>query len=568
MRSPWFVRVTAGSSTGELARTVDWAATPIGPPSTWPSSLRALVETCFSTRFPVLVTWGPALTMIYNDGYRDMLGSDKHPGAMGAPLAAVWAEVWDDIGPSVAHVLESGEPTWVEDQFLVMERSGFVEETYFTYSYSPLRDSADVVQGVLDIATETTERVVERRRAQLLGELSIRLAAAHGDLAAIGDVAVELLGASADLAGAAVYLRDADGLVPLVLTGAESAGEAMAPSEVLDRVARTNVAVQVDRTLVAPLSAAGDRTSEGVVVLRAGERRPWDAPYRAFVRLAATAVAEAASGTRRHLREVAELTRISDVLQAAMLPEGSALPGVVARYRPAVGSLAVGGDWYDVVELEPGRRALVIGDCVGHGLDAAARMGQLRSAARALLLENPSPAAALDGLDRFATTLPGAEFTTVVCGVVDEVAHTVTYATAGHLPPVLVRVDGTIGWLDQERGASLTLARRPRQEATEVLADGDVVILYTDGLVERRGESLRAGLARLADAVGRHVVGATAEELVDRLLRELTPHGGADDVAIVVYQAGVAGFAGDGSGTDSGAGTGPGRGRGQIGRTS
>jgi hypothetical protein len=126
--------VTAGSATGALAREVDWGETPLGPPSTWPTALRVAVEMCFTTRFPVLVTWGPELTMIYNDGYRDMLGSEKHPGAMGAPLAEVWKEVWDDLLPSVERVMLHGEPTWTVDQHLLARRSGYDEDAYFTYS--------------------------------------------------------------------------------------------------------------------------------------------------------------------------------------------------------------------------------------------------------------------------------------------------------------------------------------------------------------------------------------------------------------------------------------------------
>lgn len=538
MRSPWFLRVTAGSESGLLAREVDWESTPIGPPRTWPSSLRALVEMCFSTRFPVLVTWGPDLTMIYNDGYRDMLGSQKHPAAMGSALSVVWKEIWDEIGPMVDRVLTNGSPTWVEDQQLIMDRSGYPEETYFTFSYSPLRDSTDVVRGLLDIAWETTEEVVERRRMRLLGDLSSHLSAVHGDVEAIATQTAALLAASPDVLAAQLHLRDEDGgLVRLV--GSDGSRGGAVSSETIARVARTRVAEESGRTVIAPLVAAGDAESAGAIVLTAAEQRPWDERYRSFLRLVAAAVASAVSGTLRHLREVHQLREVSDVLQAAILPGGSALPGVVARYLPAVGDLAVGGDWYDVVELAPHRRAVVVGDCVGHGLDPAARMGQLRSATRALLLENPSPVAALDGLDRFAATLPGAECTTMFCGVVDEAARTLTYAVAGHLPPVLLSADGSVRWLDDGRGASLAMSRRPREEVTTALDEGDVVVLYTDGLIERRGESLREGLARLSALVAAQDLRAPEGRIADVLLHELVPQGSDDDVALVVYRVGA-----------------------------
>jgi hypothetical protein len=530
--------VTAGSATGHLAREVDWAATPIGVPSTWPTALRVTVETCFATRFPVLVMWGPELTMIYNDGYREMLGSDKHPGAMGSPVAEVWKEIWDDLVPSIEQVMLRGEPTWAVDQHLAMHRSGFDEETYFTYSYSPIRDSSDTVRGLLDIATETTERVVERRRMQLLGDLSVRLTGAHGDLGVIGRSTVELLGGSLDVVAGEIHVQGENGTTLLAST--EESSSSSVPEDVLDRVARTGVAEERGRTLVLPLMAAGDLAPCGATVLTAGHRRPWDDAYRAFLRLVGTAVGEAVSGTLRHAREVDHLRVVSDTLQAAIVPEGSSVAGVVARYLPAVGDLAVGGDWYDLVELGPGRRALVVGDCVGHGLDAAARMGQLRAAARALLLEDRSPAAVLAGLDRFARTLPGAECTTVFCGVVDEVDHTLTYATAGHLPPVLRRAGGGAELLDGARGAALAVGSTDRLEGVERLADGDLLVVYTDGLIERRHESLLVGLQRLTAVVGAQPEGARTASVADDLLRQLAPHGADDDVALVVYRAGVA----------------------------
>ncbi len=532
MRSPWFRRVTAGSACGLLARDVDWEATPLGPPATWPTALRVAVETCFSTRFPVLVAWGPQLTMIYNDGYREMLGSDKHPSAMGSPVAEVWKEIWEDLEESVERVMVHGEPTWVVDQLLVMHRSGYDEDAYFTYSYSPIRDAAGTVGGLLDIATETTTQVVEGRRMRLLGDLSVRLAAAHGDLAALGGAATGLLAGAQDVAAAEIHLAGPDG-EPVRLATTSPGGHGPVSGRVVARVTQTGVAEERGRTLVVPLPAP----ASGAVVLSAAERRPWDDGYRSFLRLVASAVGVAVAGTVRHLREVDELRAVSDTFQAAIVPEGVALPGIVARYRPAEGDLAVGGDWYDVVHIEPGRHALVIGDCVGHGLEAAARMGQLRAATRSLLLQDATPATVLEGLDRFAHTLPGAECTTVFCAVVDEHAGTLTYSMAGHLPPVLRRADGGTRLLDGARGAALALSSRARSQVTEALAPGDVVVAYTDGLIERRGEALPHAIERLAAAVGAQPRDATPAEVADDLLRSLAPHGSDDDVALVVYRS-------------------------------
>lgn len=149
----------------------------------------------------------------------------------------------------------------------------------------------------------------------------------------------------------------------------------------------------------------------------------------------------------------------SVALQRAILGPGLLPPGFAARYEPAGRPLEVGGDWYDSVELPDGRIAIVVGDCVGRGLHAAAVMGQLRSACRALLIQSVGPAMALDALDRFAALVPGAHCATVFCGILDPASGELTYSSAGHPPGVLVTADGEVELL--EGGRSLPLAVRP-----------------------------------------------------------------------------------------------------------
>ncbi|WP_082857740.1 SpoIIE family protein phosphatase [Amycolatopsis regifaucium] len=212
--------------------------------------------------------------------------------------------------------------------------------------------------------------------------------------------------------------------------------------------------------------------------------------------------------------------------------------GFAARYQPANSPLQVGGDWYDVLELEDGRIALVVGDCVGHGLAAATVMGQLRSACRALLLENPSPAAALTGLDRFAARLPGAVCTTAFCAVLTPETGELSYSAAGHPPPVLVHADRTTRLL--EGGRSIPLGLRPlqtRPEAHTVIPARAALLLSSDGLIERRRRSLDDGIAGAAALVAENG-DRTLEELAGLLLSELSPAGGyEDDVALLLYRA-------------------------------
>jgi len=231
---------------------------------------------------------------------------------------------------------------------------------------------------------------------------------------------------------------------------------------------------------------------------------------------------------------LAELSQVALTLQRAILGPVVLPEGFVVRYEPAVSQ--VGGDWYDVVALPGGRYGVVVGDVVGHGLDAAAVMGQLRSAARALLLQDGRPARVLESLDRFAALLPGARCTTVFCAVVDPERGEVVYASAGHLPAMVAEADGHSRLLDQALFVPLgVLPSARREETTAVLPAGATLLLYTDGLVERRGESLDVGLRRAAAALVAHRE-SPLEEVADRLARDLVGEEPDDDIALLVYR--------------------------------
>ncbi len=230
-------------------------------------------------------------------------------------------------------------------------------------------------------------------------------------------------------------------------------------------------------------------------------------------------------------RETA-LTLQHSILGPADLPAGFAV-----RYQPASHPLQVGGDWYDVVALDDGRIALVVGDCVGHDLAAATVMGQLRSACRALLLERASPAATLTGLDRFASRLPGAQSTTAFCAVLDPDTGELWYSSAGHPPPILVCADGTTQLL--EGGHSIALGIRPervRPQAQVTIPAQATLLLYTDGLVERRRLSLDDGITRAAKLI-RDDGAMDLDPLADQIMSVLAPLGGyQDDVALLLYR--------------------------------
>jgi serine phosphatase RsbU (regulator of sigma subunit)/anti-sigma regulatory factor (Ser/Thr protein kinase) len=223
-------------------------------------------------------------------------------------------------------------------------------------------------------------------------------------------------------------------------------------------------------------------------------------------------------------------------LQHAILGPAHLPGGFAVRYQAASPPLQVGGDWYDIADLEDGRIALIVGDCVGHGLAAATVMGQVRSACRALLFSDPSPGAALAGMDRFAARLPGARCTTVVCAVLNPDTGELVYSSAGHPPPILVHADGTTRTL--EEGHTIALGLRPdwsRPEAFVTIPAGATLLLYTDGLIERRRKALDLGISRVATVIqdGRT---STLDELASQIMSDVAPSGGyQDDVVVLLY---------------------------------
>ncbi len=228
-------------------------------------------------------------------------------------------------------------------------------------------------------------------------------------------------------------------------------------------------------------------------------------------------------------------------LQQAMLPAPRPLAHhrAAVRYRPAIGALNVCGDWYDLVDLPAqGRTALAVGDVVGHGLTAAGIMGQLRSALSAACHVAEGPAQALEVLGQYARSLDGAESTSAACVFVDWNNHTLTYSSAGHPPPVLCHPDGTVTFLDQATDPPLGARpeHAPRPQASLPFTGDGVLVLYTDGLIERRREDIDTGLHRLAASLARHHT-TNPETLADSLLGDLIPPAGlTDDTALIVLR--------------------------------
>lgn len=231
-------------------------------------------------------------------------------------------------------------------------------------------------------------------------------------------------------------------------------------------------------------------------------------------------------------------SRVALKLQEAMLyAPDLPRPGVAVRYLPAVGTLNVCGDWYDVTDVpESGAFTAAVGDVVGHGLEAAGVMGMLRSALSAAMRATASPGRALQILGLYANSVEGAQSATAVKVRIDTDQQTIAYSSAGHLPPVLLHSSGDCELLDQATDPPLATRpeQTPRLEARAHYEPGDCLVLYTDGLVERRDENIDDGISRLTSALA-SVTGEDAERVADEVLSRMgVLEGAADDIALVV----------------------------------
>jgi len=255
-------------------------------------------------------------------------------------------------------------------------------------------------------------------------------------------------------------------------------------------------------------------------------------------RLLVTVLISHLSLAMQHVRQFESARETSLTLQRAMLPPVQPPPGFTVRYEPAVPPLEIGGDWYDVLPIGEHHIGIVVGDCVGRGLPAAAIMGQLRSSARALLINGAEPAVLLEQLDSAASLIPNAYCTTVFLAILDTETGVLQYSNAGHMPAVLVGPDpATTTLLTDAASVPLAVRRKePRPQTTHVLPPGSTLMLFTDGLVERKHESIDDGIARAADVVAQ-TMALPLETVADAVLRKLAPAAGYDDdVAMVIYR--------------------------------
>ena len=257
----------------QLVQRFNWASTPLGPADSWPDSLKAVVRILLTSGFSMWMAWGPELTILYNDSYRRTTLGKKHPWALGRPARVVWSEIWKDIGPRIQRVMATGEACWEETLMLILERSGYREETYHTFSYSPLEGPDGMIAGMLCVVIEDTVRVIGERQVACLGTLAAALASAITAQDVFAAIERGLTDQK-DLPCTLTYLLDEDGarLKLVARTGIEADHPAAPANISLDS---DPVSWPVQKVLSGGSAVTVENLNERFSVLPAG---CWDSP--------------------------------------------------------------------------------------------------------------------------------------------------------------------------------------------------------------------------------------------------------------------------------------------------
>ena len=338
--------LSGGGELGRLIRDYDWSRTPLGPIKLWPQSLKTSLNLILNSQHPMWIGWGPEVTFLYNDAYIEVLSLAKHPSALGRPASKVWAEIWDTCGPLADKVFQTGEASFLDDVRLFMNRGDFLEETYYSFSYSPIRDESGKIAGLFCPSTEVTPKVVNARRLRTLSRLAASALMQRTTEAACASAGSTLSENLDDIPFGLLYLIDGDnrtarleqsfglpaGINSLAPLSIELKGHdsrlAWPIAEVVN--SRQTQVLSVKAIDGLPLGTARQRLSEAIVlpVTSRGEDRPLgvlvagvnpclkiDAEYRTFYELVAgqiaTAIqnASAAEEERKRLEAMAEIDR-------------------------------------------------------------------------------------------------------------------------------------------------------------------------------------------------------------------------------------------------------------------
>ncbi len=319
-------------SLGQLGRdllAVDWAGTPLGRPSEWPQSLKSTLQVMLTSRFSMWMAWGPQLTFFANEAYCQATLGKKYPWALGKPAREVWSEIWSDIGPRIDGVLSTGIASWDQSLPLILERSGFPEETYHTFSYSPLADESGVIVGMLCVVSEETSRVINERRMRILRDLGSALAETRTEEDVYETLSSQLATDLRKIPFSLIYRIDDDGATAALVSAAGvSPGEGVAPrtinldastsrwplqdamsghmvlvedlAERFAAVPRGDWSEPAQSAVLLPLTDRAGKRPYGILVAALNRYRPFNREYQGFLRLLANEVAASIANARAY----------------------------------------------------------------------------------------------------------------------------------------------------------------------------------------------------------------------------------------------------------------------------
>lgn len=332
--------------TAEYMRQLPWETTSLGPVETWPQSLKTAIRIMMTSRQPIWIGWGPDLIYLYNDAYKSIIGG-RHPWALGKPTKEVWREIWPEIGPMLATAMSGTEGTYVEEQLLLMERNGYPEETYYTFSYSPIPDDNNNAGGIICANTDDTQRVIGERQLALLRHLAAQTAGTQSWQEVCERSFAALTTNPYDLPFAALYLEDSSGQLMLAGLGGLQYGHVAAPpvldldsspwplakplyehqAEVVEDLPRLFAAdlpcgawrEPPTSAAVLPITPTGETGRTGMLIVGLNPFRLYDSNYQGFLNLlagqisAALANAQAYEEERRRAEALAEIDKAKTI---------------------------------------------------------------------------------------------------------------------------------------------------------------------------------------------------------------------------------------------------------------
>ncbi len=323
----------AGGEMAALIAAVDWAKTGVGPSNAWPQSLTTILRMMVASRYQMWMSWGRDFTFFYNDAYAPTLGV-KHPRALGRPANEVWSEIWPEIGPRIESVMRTGRATWDEGLLLFLERSGVPEETYHTFSYSPLPDDDGSIAGMFCVVMEETQRVIGERRVATLRDLASELGAVRSETDVINAVARALARNTRDLPFTLIYLADDSGKFVRANKVGLSAPELIEGPEDLpwpacsgrhDRMRDISAVTDVEtgawdkpprQVLIVPIAQQGQSGQAGLFIAGINRYRPFDEAYSGFIDLVAAQIASGLGAARAYETERRRAEALAEIDQA------------------------------------------------------------------------------------------------------------------------------------------------------------------------------------------------------------------------------------------------------------